>query len=97
MVPRPAGAPTTAGAAQKASEVAAIARRCGSTDLLAMSTVVQSGVLLAEGRVAVGSARLDDAVCAATAGERYAFFTGWIYCLGLQACMTCADLLRAAE
>ncbi|MFE1555028.1 LuxR C-terminal-related transcriptional regulator [Streptomyces sp. NPDC058734] len=84
-------------AAEKASEMAAIARRCGSTDLLAMSTLAQSGVLLAEGRVAEGLARLDGAMCAATAGELSAFFTGWIYCLGLQACMACADLRRAAE
>ncbi|MFF4420381.1 hypothetical protein ACFY04_06245 [Streptomyces sp. NPDC001549] len=84
-------------AAQKASEMAEIARRCGSSDLLAVSTVAQSGVLLAEGRVAEGPARLDDAMCAATAGELSAFFTGWIYRLGLQACIACADLLRAAE
>lgn len=31
------------------------------------------------------------------AGELSPFFTGWIYCLGLQQCMACADLERAVE
>ncbi|HEY5833852.1 LuxR C-terminal-related transcriptional regulator [Streptomyces sp.] len=80
-----------------ARRMAGIARRCGSADLLAMSTQAQAGVLLAEGRVAAGLALLDDAMCAATAGELSAFFTGWIYCLGLQHCMASADLERATE
>ncbi|MFG2876587.1 LuxR C-terminal-related transcriptional regulator [Streptomyces sp. NPDC048337] len=84
-------------AMDRAREMAGIARRCGSTDLLALSTQAQAGVLLAEGRVAEGLALLDDAMCAAMAGELGSFFTGWVYCLGLQACMACADLRRAAE
>ncbi|WP_308369194.1 MULTISPECIES: LuxR C-terminal-related transcriptional regulator [unclassified Streptomyces] len=80
-----------------ARRMADIARRCGSVDLLAMCTQVQASVLLAEGRVADGLALLDDAMCSALAGELSSFFTGWIYCLGLQACMACADLRRAVE
>ncbi|MFD9502000.1 response regulator transcription factor [Streptomyces sp. NPDC060035] len=80
-----------------ACRMADIARRCGSADLLAMSTEARAGVLLAEGRVAEGLAQLDDVMCAVAAGELSAFFTGWIYCLGLQQCMACADLDRAAE
>ncbi|MFE1439677.1 LuxR C-terminal-related transcriptional regulator [Streptomyces sp. NPDC058739] len=74
-----------------------IARRCGSPDLHAMSVQAQAGVLLDQGRVAEGLDLLDDALCPAMAGELSAFFTGWIYCLGLQRCMACADLERAAE
>lgn len=74
-----------------------IARRCDSPDLLAMSAQAQAGVLLAQGRVAGGLALLDDAMCSAMAGELSSFFTGWIYCLGLQQCMASADLERAVE
>lgn len=80
-----------------ACRMAGIARRCGSADLLAMSAEARAGVLLAQGRVAEGLDRLDDAMCAVAAGELSAFFTGWIYCLGLQQCMACADLDRASE
>lgn len=80
-----------------ACRMADIARRRGSADLLAMSTEARAGVLLAEGRAAEGLALLDDVMCAVAAGELSAFFTGWIYCLGLQQCMACADLDRASE
>jgi ATP/maltotriose-dependent transcriptional regulator MalT len=80
-----------------ARRMAAIARHCGSRDLHAMSVQAQSSVLVAQGRVAEGLELLDDAMCTATAGELSAFFTGWVYCLGLQQCMACADLERAAE
>jgi DNA-binding NarL/FixJ family response regulator len=36
-------------------------------------------------------------MCSVMAGELSSFFTGWIYCLGLQRCMACADVERAAE
>lgn len=74
-----------------------IARHCHDRDLYAMSVQARASVLLAQGRVADGLDLLDDAMCAATAGELSAFFTGWIYCLGLQQSMACADLARAAE
>ncbi|WP_405866306.1 LuxR C-terminal-related transcriptional regulator [Streptomyces sp. NBC_00005] len=80
-----------------ARRMAEIARRCDSPDLHAMSVQAQAGVLVARGRVADGLDLLDDAMCSATAGELSAFFTGWVYCLGLQQCMACADLARAAE
>ncbi|MFF3326235.1 response regulator transcription factor [Streptomyces sp. NPDC002889] len=80
-----------------ARRMAAIARRRGSPDLLAMSTQAQASVLLAEGRIARALALLDDAMCSAMAGELSSFFTGWLYCLGLQQCMASADLERAAE
>ncbi|MET7619115.1 LuxR C-terminal-related transcriptional regulator [Streptomyces sp. NPDC005408] len=80
-----------------ARRMAGIARRCGSQDLLAMSAQAQASVLLAQGRIAGGLALLDDAMCSAMAGELSSFFTGWIYCLGLQHCMASADLERAVE
>ncbi|GAB7106164.1 hypothetical protein JCM4814A_44780 [Streptomyces phaeofaciens JCM 4814] len=80
-----------------ARRMAAVARRCGSPDLSAMSVQAQASVLVARGRVAEGLDLLDDAMCAAAAGELSSFFTGWVYCLGLQQCMACADLGRAAE
>ncbi|MFG2195053.1 LuxR C-terminal-related transcriptional regulator [Streptomyces sp. NPDC048639] len=80
-----------------AGRMAGIARRCGSEDMLAMSRQAQAGVLLARGRVADGLAQLDDAMCSVMAGELSSFFTGWIYCLGLQHCMAAVDLERAVE
>ncbi|WP_246113629.1 LuxR family transcriptional regulator [Streptomyces montanus] len=80
-----------------ARRMADIARRCGSPDLYAMSIQAQAGVLLAQGRVAEGLELLDDAMCSAMAGELSSFFTGWIYCLGLQRSMAFADLERASE
>ncbi|QOV40376.1 LuxR family transcriptional regulator [Streptomyces ferrugineus] len=80
-----------------ARRMAGIARRRGSPDLLAMSVQAQAGVLVAQGRVGEGLALLDEAMCSAMAGELSSFFTGWIYCLGLQQSMACADLERAAE
>ncbi|WP_308298868.1 LuxR C-terminal-related transcriptional regulator [Streptomyces sp. GESEQ-35] len=80
-----------------ARRMAEIARRCGSPDLHAMSVQTQAGVLLDQGRVAEGLDLLDDAMCSVMAGELSSFFTGWIYCLGLQRCMASVDLARAAE
>lgn len=80
-----------------ARRMAGIARRCDSPDLLAMSIQAQAGVLVAQGRVGDGLVLLDDAMCSAMAGELSSFFTGWVYCLGLQQSMTCVDLERAAE
>ncbi|MFE0257980.1 LuxR C-terminal-related transcriptional regulator [Streptomyces sp. NPDC059010] len=80
-----------------ARHMAGIARRCDSPDLLAMSLQAQSGVLVAQGRVGAGLDLLDDAMCSAMAGELSSFFTGWVYCLGLQQSMACVDLERAAE
>ncbi|MFF3397540.1 hypothetical protein ACFYW6_03360 [Streptomyces sp. NPDC002659] len=59
-----------------ARRMAGVARRCGSPDLLAMSTQAQASVLLAEGRIAGGLALLDDAMCSAMAGELSSFFPG---------------------
>ncbi len=84
-------------ATASARRMAQIARRCDSPDLDAMAVQVQAAVLVARGRVADGLDLLDDTMCAAMAGELSAFFTGWIYCLGLMQCMACADLGRAAE
>ncbi len=84
-------------AMSSARRMADIARRCGSPDLLAMSAQAQASVLMDQGRIAGGLALLDDAMCSAMAGELSSFFTGWIYCLGLQQCMASADLGRAVE
>ncbi|MFJ8105962.1 LuxR C-terminal-related transcriptional regulator [Streptomyces sp. NPDC096132] len=80
-----------------ARRMAAIARRCDSPDLHAMSVQARASVLVARGRIAEGLDVLDEAMCSAAAGELSAFFTGWIYCLGLQQCMACVDLHRAVE
>ncbi|GAA0650026.1 LuxR C-terminal-related transcriptional regulator [Streptomyces thermocarboxydovorans] len=86
-----------AAAMETAGGMGRIAQRCGSADLLAMSVQAQAGVLMAQGRMAEGLEVLDEAMCAVMAGELSSFFTGWIYCLGLQRCMACADVERAAE
>ncbi|MEU8845557.1 LuxR C-terminal-related transcriptional regulator [Streptomyces sp. NPDC048564] len=80
-----------------ARRMAGIARRRASPDLLAMGIQAQAGVLVAQGRVREGLDLLDEAMCSAMAGELSSFFTGWVYCLGLQQSMACVDLGRAAE
>ncbi|MGW1610481.1 LuxR C-terminal-related transcriptional regulator [Streptomyces sp. NPDC002285] len=80
-----------------ARHMAGIARRRGSPDLLAMGVQAQAGVLVSQGRVREGLDLLDEAMCSAMAGELSSFFTGWVYCLGLQQSMACVDLGRAAE
>ncbi|WP_308339641.1 LuxR C-terminal-related transcriptional regulator [Streptomyces venezuelae] len=74
-----------------------LALASGSPDLLALSRQAESRVLLAAGRRAEGLARLDDAMCAVTAGELSGMFTGWLYCLALTQCMEAADFARAVE
>ncbi|MFC9387708.1 LuxR C-terminal-related transcriptional regulator [Streptomyces venezuelae] len=74
-----------------------LALASGSPDLLALSRQAESRVLLAAGRRTEGLARLDDAMCAVTAGELSGMFTGWLYCLALTQCMEAADFARAVE
>ena len=84
-------------AMEHARHMVDIARRCDSPDLIAMGLQCQGGILVARGEMAEGLGLLDEAMCAVTAGELSAMFTGWIYCQVLVRCMDIADLRRAAE
>ncbi|MFB7939124.1 LuxR family transcriptional regulator [Streptomyces sp. NPDC056049] len=74
-----------------------LAEASGSPDLLALSRQASAAALLARGRRAEGLALLDEAVCAAAAGELSGVVTGRLYCLALTRCMEAADLGRAVE
>lgn len=86
-----------AAALAAAHRMTGLALASGSPDLLALSRQAESRVLLAAGRRTEGLARLDDAMCAVTAGELSGMFTGWLYCLALTQCMEAADFARAVE
>ncbi|WP_282695134.1 helix-turn-helix transcriptional regulator [Streptomyces sp. CC208A] len=87
----------TAAALAAAERMTRLAERSGDPDLLALSRQATCAVLLAQGRRTEGLGLLDEAMCAAEAGELSSFATGWLYCLALTQCMEAADLGRAAE
>ncbi len=80
-----------------ADSVVAIGERCHARDLVAMGVDAKGRILIAAGEIARGTGLLDEAMTAVLAGEVSPFFTGWIYCNVLGACMRIADLRRATE
>ncbi|GGV93532.1 hypothetical protein GCM10010230_04540 [Streptomyces narbonensis] len=86
-----------AGALAASDRMTRLAVGSGSPDLLALSRQAASSTLLAQGRRAEALSLLDDAICAATAGELSGMVTGWLYCLALTQCMEAADFPRAVE
>ncbi|MEU7068528.1 LuxR C-terminal-related transcriptional regulator [Streptomyces narbonensis] len=86
-----------AGALAASDRMTRLAVGSGSPDLLALSRQAASSTLLAQGRRGEALSLLDDAICAATAGELSGMVTGWLYCLALTQCMEAADFPRAVE
>jgi ATP/maltotriose-dependent transcriptional regulator MalT len=85
------------GALILAERAAEIATRFEDHDLLALAIQTRGRLLIAQGRVADGSALLDEAMTSVIAGELSAYITGWIYCQVIYACLELADLRRAGE
>jgi DNA-binding CsgD family transcriptional regulator/tetratricopeptide (TPR) repeat protein len=77
--------------------IAEIAERFGDTDLLALATMGQGRALIAQGSVAAGLARLDEAMVAVTAGEVSPIVTGLVYCSLIVGCREVYELRRARE
>jgi DNA-binding CsgD family transcriptional regulator len=80
-----------------ALESAAIAEQFGDADLLALATMGQGRALLAQGRVAEGLAKLDEAMVGVTAGEVSPIPSGLVYCSLIIGCHLVYELRRAHE
>ena len=92
-----AAAGDAAGAHATACAAAALAERFGDADLLALSTMGQGRALLAQGQVAAGLGKLDEAMVSVTSGELSPPVVGLIYCGLIIGCREVYELRRAHE
>jgi ATP/maltotriose-dependent transcriptional regulator MalT len=84
-------------AMELAVEVETYGRRFDDPDLVAMGLVAQGRMLLYDGRVPEGLARLDEAMAELTTGRVSTVFAGNVYCTMIEGCQEVSDLGRAAE
>jgi DNA-binding NarL/FixJ family response regulator len=85
-------------AAQKLSaQAAAIGRRAGDADLVALALHVQGRTLVRLGRVREAMAAFDEAMVAVVAGELSPVVVGTVYCSMLEACQEVLEWRRARE
>lgn len=80
-----------------ASRAEAIGEAAGDPDVLALARLTHGEALVARGDPRQGTALLDEAMLAVTAGEVSPVATGIVYCAVIDACMTALDLRRASE
>ena len=85
------------GAAALAQEAAAIGRRCGDADLVALGVLGHGQALLTLGDTGRGTACLDEVMLSVTAGEVGPVVTGIVYCAVIVECLQLFDLARASE
>lgn len=71
--------------------------RFGNRDLFALSHLGRGQALIAQGELARGTAALDEAMVAVTAGEVTAPIAGVVYCAVLHECHKIFDVRRARE
>ncbi len=74
-----------------------LGQRLNSPDLVAMGIQTLGRIHIAQGKVREGAELLDEAMSSVVAEELSPFFTGWIYCNVLAACLEITDLRRAGE
>lgn len=91
------GSGEAAAARDLAVKAAGIGDRLDDPDLRALGTLGHGQALLALGDVAGGTARLDEAMVAVTAGEVGPVTSGIVYCAVIVECMDAFDLARATE
>lgn len=86
--------PTALELAARAGE---LGKRFDDPDLRAFATLAHGQALLATGEIAAGTARLDEAMVAVTAGEVGPITSGIVYCAVVLECMRLFDMPRASE
>jgi DNA-binding CsgD family transcriptional regulator len=74
-----------------------IAESCDDRDLLTCAVHLQGRVLLQQGQIARGLARLDEAMLAVTGGTLSPIVTGLMYCSVIDACQSVFAARRARE
>jgi hypothetical protein len=92
---RHAGSGDDAGAGAVAAEAAAIGRRFGDADLVALQE--QGHALIRQGHLEMGLRLLDETMVAVTAGELSPIVTGLVYCNTIAFCQSVFELRRARE
>jgi ATP/maltotriose-dependent transcriptional regulator MalT len=75
----------------------AIASRLGDRELLVLALNGQGRALIQSGEVPRGTAKLDEAMVAVTAGEVSPALAGAVYCSVLEGCAEVLDVRRATE
>lgn len=85
------------GAIPLVERATAYGQRFGDRDLVGMAIHTHGMILIDQGRVVEGVPMLDEAMTSVIAGELTNFFTGAVYCNVIEACLSIADVRRAAE
>jgi DNA-binding NarL/FixJ family response regulator len=86
-----------AGARRTAARAAAIGRRVGDADLVALALVLHGRTMVREGRAGEGLVLLDEAMVAVVAGELSPPVAGTVYCAVIDACQEILEWRRAHE
>ena len=86
-----------AAAGRTAARAAAIGRRAGDADLVALALSVHGRTTVRAGRVDEGLGLLDEAMVAVVSGELSAPVAGAVYCSVLDACQESLEWRRAQE
>ncbi len=86
-----------AAARQVSAQAAAIGRRAGDADLVALALHVQGRALVRLGRVSAAMAAFDEAMVAVVADEVSPVVVGTVYCSMLEACQEILEWRRAHE
>ena len=84
-------------ALQLAIRLGELGRRFDDPDLSAFGTLAHGQALLAAGEIPAGTARLDEAMVAVTAGEVGPITSGIVYCAVVLECLRLFDMQRASE
>jgi DNA-binding CsgD family transcriptional regulator len=90
-----------AGDRQPAFEISQRVTRCGRTfgdaDLVAVGLQAEGRILVYQGRVREGLARLDEAMLGVSSGEVSPILAGEVYCSAIEACQEISEFRRLAE
>jgi len=86
-----------AAAQERFAQAAAVGDRFGDADLASLARQGQGRMLIRSGEWARGTALLDEAMVAVTAGEVSSAVAGTIYCSVISACFERYDVRRAQE